>query len=196
MASTEHPTFPIFFKLQMPSQDLQYYWDYLKCHQQQFLECLLHFSVWFKPNPKFELGDVDKIHADAGSAFKSAEFTSDCEQHGIKITFAAPRHQEMNGICERSWQNIRNIAFAFMVHARVGYEYLTFALEHAWKVHACLPIKNVLSENNLTSPYELFFNKKHCVSRFRVLFCPCVVNIDQRNDLELGTQLNRRNNPE
>ena len=64
-------------------------------------ECLLHYSVWFKPNPEFEIGDVDKVHADAGSAFKSAEFTSDCEQYGIKITFAAPRHQEMNGICER-----------------------------------------------------------------------------------------------
>ena len=141
-------------------------------------------------NPKFELGDVDKIHADAGSAFKSAEFTSDCEQHGIKITFAAPCHQEINGICEQSWQSIRDIAFAFMVHARVGYEYLTFALEHAWKVHACLPIKNVLTENNLTSPYKLFFNKKPRINQLRVLFCPCVVNIDQRNDLELGTQLN------
>ena len=67
-------------------------------------DCLLHYSVWFKPKPHFELGDVDKVHADAGSAFKSAEFVSDCEQHGIQITFAAPCHQEMNGICERSWQ--------------------------------------------------------------------------------------------
>ena len=159
-------------------------------------ECLLHYSVWFKPNPNFELGEVEKVHADAGSAFKSAEFTSDCEQHGIKITFAAPQHQEMNGICERSWQSIRNIAFAFLVHARVGYEYLTFALEHAWKVHACLPIKNVSLNGTPISPYELFFNKKPRIHRFRVLFCPCVVNVDQRTDLALGTQLNRQNSSE
>ena len=25
-------------------------------------ECLLHYSVWFKPNPTFELGDVDTVH--------------------------------------------------------------------------------------------------------------------------------------
>ena len=80
-------------------------------------ECLLHYAIWFKPNPNFHIEDVDKIHTDAGSAFKSAEFISDCEQHGIKVTFAAPRHQEMNGICERTWANIRNIPFSFLVHA-------------------------------------------------------------------------------
>ena len=42
------------------------------------------------------LGDVDKIHTDAGSAFMSTEFIHDYEQHGIRVTFAAPRHQEMN----------------------------------------------------------------------------------------------------
>ena len=57
----------------------------------------LHYAIWFKPNPSFEIGDVNKVHTDAGSAFKSAESISDCEQHGIKVTFAAPRHQEMNG---------------------------------------------------------------------------------------------------
>ena len=67
-------------------------------------ECLLHYAVSFKPNPTFEIGDVNKVHTDTGSAFKSAEFIS--EQHGIKVTFAAPCHQEMNGICERAWQSI------------------------------------------------------------------------------------------
>ena len=107
------------------------------------LECLLHYAIWFKPNPSFEIGDVHKVHTDAASAFKSAEFISDCEQHGIKVTFAAPRHQEKNGFCERAWQSIRNIAFASLVHAHVGYEYLSFAFEHAWKIHACLPIKHL-----------------------------------------------------
>ena len=123
-------------------------------------DCLLHYAVWFKPSPTFEIGNVNQVHADAGNAFKSAEFISDCEQHGIKVTFAPPRHQEMNGICERAWQSIRNIAFASLVHARVGYEYLSFALEHAWKIHACLPIKNLLKNDIPISPYEYFFDKK------------------------------------
>ena len=77
--------------------------------------------------------DVQQIHTDAGSAFKSDEFTQDCEEYGIKVTFASPRHQEMNGICKCAWANIRNIAFSFLVHARVGFEYYALALEHAWK---------------------------------------------------------------
>ena len=42
-------------------------------------ECLLHYAIRFKPNPSFEIGDMNKVHTDAGSAFKSAEFISDCE---------------------------------------------------------------------------------------------------------------------
>ena len=91
-------------------------------------ECPLHYALWFKPNSTFEIGDVNKVHTDAGSTFRSAEFICDCEQHGIKVTFAAPCHQEINGICERAWQSIRNIAFAFLVHTCVGYEYLSFTL--------------------------------------------------------------------
>ena len=60
-------------------------------------ECLLHYAIC----PAFHIEDVDKIHTNAGSAFKSAEFISHCEQHVIKVTFAAPRHQETNGICEQ-----------------------------------------------------------------------------------------------
>ena len=46
------------------------------------------------------------------------------------------------------------------------------------------------------SPYELFFGTKARICRYRVLFCPCVVNVDQRQDMDIGTQLNCRNNPE
>ena len=80
---------------------------------------------------------------DAGTAFKSDEFVSDCEQHGIKVTFAALHHQEMNGMCECAWASVCNIAYAFLVHACVSFEYYSLALEQAWKVHACLPCDNV-----------------------------------------------------
>ena len=68
----------------------------------------------------------------------------------------------------RAWQSIRNIAFASLVHARVGYEYLSFAFEHAWKIHACLPIKNLQKDGVPVSPYELFLvqNLAFVVSEF------------------------------
>ena len=102
----------------------------------------------------------------------------------------------MNGICEHAWQSICNIAFTFLVHAPVSYEYLSFAFEHAWKVHTSLPIKNLLKNDTLVSPYEYFFGQKPHICRFRVLYCPCAVNIDQQHDVVEGIQLNHRNNHE
>ena len=135
-----------------------------KVDSHSVFSCLSHYATYFKPNPKFEVfTNIDQVHADAGSAFTSKEFIQDCESHGIQVSFAAPRHQEMNGICERTWANIRNIAFSFLVHARVGFEFYALALEHAWKVHACLPIKNLTKDGKSISPYEYFYGVKPCI---------------------------------
>ena len=123
-------------------------------------------------------------------------FISDCEQYDIKVTFAAPRHQEMNGICERAWATVRNIAFSFLVHARIVFEFFPLALEHAWKVHACLPIKDVQVNDQPITPFEYFFQAKPTLSRFKVLFCPCSVNIGPTKDKKTKQILNRKNNPE
>ena len=87
-------TFHIFFRSLMPTPVLQFYLDCLKSQQ---LLSLNVFAIWFKQNPTFEIGDVEIIHIDADSAFKSAEFISDYE-HGVRVTFTVPHHQEMNGI--------------------------------------------------------------------------------------------------
>ena len=85
--------------------------------------CLRDYAQWFKPNPTFNASRAIRAHADFGSAFTSKELKHDCAQYNIIVTTAAPRHQEMNGICERSWATIRDMAFSFLVHGRVGYEY-------------------------------------------------------------------------
>ena len=148
-------------------------WSLCSLSCSNIFECSLHYAIWFKPNPSFEIRDINKIHTDIGSAFKSAEFISDYEQHGIKVTFATPRHQEMNGICERAWASKCDIAFSSLVHARIGYEYYSFELEHAWKVHACLPIKSLLKNDVPINPYKCFFGTKprHC--RFGVFLSLC-----------------------
>lgn len=128
--------------------------------------CLHDYSLWFKANPEFNAYGITQVHGDFDTVFKSEEFRTDCQEHNMKVTTAAPRHQEMNGICERQWANIRNIAFSFLVHARVGMEYFDLALEHAWKVHAVLPIKNLTHGSNIISPYEYFFGSKPCIRKF------------------------------
>ena len=158
--------------------------------------CLHDYSLWFKANPEFNAYGITQVHGDFDTVFKSEEFRTDCKEHNMKVTTAAPRHQEMNGICERQWANIRNIAFSFLVHARVGMEYFDLALEHAWKIHAVLPIKNLTHGTNIISPYEYFFGQKPCIRKFRVPFCPCVMNTGPQTDRISGKVTSRSNHPE
>ena len=75
-------------------------------------------------------------------------------------------------------------------------EYFDLALEHAWKVHACLPIKNLSKGGRAISPYECFFGVKPCIKKLRVLFCPCVMNTGPHEDKLYGGTTTRKNSPE
>jgi hypothetical protein len=72
-----------------------------------------------EPRPPGEINGhhLQHIRADAGAQFTSAEFIQACHDEGINISLAAPKHQEMNGICERTWQSLRNLAFSSMNYA-------------------------------------------------------------------------------
>ena len=92
---------------------------------------LCNYAQWFRPNPTFNASRVIHVHSDFGSAFTSKDLEDDCAQYNIIIITAAPCHQEMNGICERTWSLLWNIAFSFLVHARLGLEFFDRAIEHA-----------------------------------------------------------------
>jgi hypothetical protein len=116
-------------------------------------------------------------------------------KHRIKGTFAAPRHQEQNGICERAWQTIREIAFKMMVHAHVPDEFYDFALEHAWKIFNCLPIRDLQLNGKPCTPLEAYTGNKPHLERLRVMFCPVVIGMGAANQGR-GPIKERRNCPE
>jgi transposase InsO family protein len=66
-----------------------------------------------EPNAfKLDVSPLLRLHTDAGSQFDSPKFRTGClDTAGINITLAAPKHQEQNGLCERTWQSIRNTLF-------------------------------------------------------------------------------------
>ena len=149
-------------------------------------------------NPEYSLSRLQHIRADAGSQFASAEFQTACSAQGIKVTLAAPKHQEMNGLCERTWQTIRNIAFAFMSHARVSMDFFDCALEHAWKVYNVLPVKGLCQNGLPTTPYFLHYGRKPNLRHFRTMFCPVVYKVHERTQ-KVGKDTNRfnqKNNPQ
>jgi hypothetical protein len=109
-----------------------------------------------------------------------AEFIQACHDEGINISLAAPKHQEMNGICERTWQSFRNLAFSSMNYTRVGEEFGGMAFENAWKVFSVIPIKGLCKKCNVTTPYELFYGIKPSIRKFRTMFFPCVYKVYMR----------------
>jgi hypothetical protein len=66
---------------------------------------------------------------------------------------------------------MREIAFKMMVHAHVPDKFYDFALEHAWKIFNCLPIRDL----QLCTPLESYTGNKPHLARFSVLFCSCAV---------------------
>ena len=105
------------------------------------------------------------------------EFKEECQTCGVRLTLAAPEHQEMSGKVEVTWITLLTIAHSIMVHAIVSEVYIHFALmytiDHIFPV---LPIKDLINEDgDPTTPFKLSTGTKPSVSYLCVLFCPCFV---------------------
>ena len=89
---------------------------------------------------------LEKISADAGTQFTSAEFKQECQTRGVHLTLAAPEHQEMNGQVEVTWRKMCTIAHSLMVHVRVSEAYIQFSLMHTTDhIFLVLPIKDMIN---------------------------------------------------
>ena len=69
---------------------------------------------------------MDRIQNCAGTQFTSKEFQEDLSVHGVRLSLAAPDHQEMNGQVEVIWRILQAIAHSIIVHAQVYDEYIQF----------------------------------------------------------------------
>jgi transposase InsO family protein len=146
------------------------------------IKALQAWATQFGPSVTFNLHSIKHIHGNYDSSFTSKDFMDACNNAGIKVTFAAPRHQEQNGIFEQTWQSIRYIAMGDLNHARMGMEFFYFALENAWKVFAVLPQKALTTaDGRVQCPLGVYRPDQPVkVGRFRVLFCPVLVTIGPR----------------
>jgi hypothetical protein len=113
------------------------------------------------------------IHTDAGSAFTSTKFISECTSLGIKVEAAAPEHQEMNSICKAKWREVHNTAIILLNNARLGGAFFHHA--HAYAIHIInvCPAKNVIDQDgNPTTPYQYSYQRKPSITNFQVFGCP------------------------
>jgi transposase InsO family protein len=141
--------------------------------------CRVHFCYSIRPSQLYNLSKLEQVHGDFDTSFRSNEFTQLAAKANIRLSFAAPRHQEQNGLCEANWRNIRDLAYALMNHAHMNMTFFHCALEHAWKVHSVLPHKALTKEDGTVQcPLGVHFGKPVRISDFRILFCPVVMTYD------------------
>jgi transposase InsO family protein len=64
------------------------------------------WATCYGPSATFNISQLNRIHGDYDTVFRSEEIIQLARQSNINISYAAPRHQEQNGICEASWKNV------------------------------------------------------------------------------------------
>ena len=117
--------------------------------------------------------NVRFIRTDAGTAFTSDDFVKECVDLNIKIEAAAPKHQEMNGICESKWKQVHSLANTLLTNARLGGAFFHFAHAYAVQITNIMPAKNIVNTENIpTTPYQLCYGRKPRIRNFRTFGCP------------------------
>ncbi|KAI2491247.1 NB-ARC domain [Fragilaria crotonensis] len=134
---------------------------------------LIALKQWLTDTELLGTQSVRFIRTDAGSAFTSTKFISECTSLGIKVEAAAPEHQEMNGICEAKWREVHNTANILLNNARLGGAFFHHAHAYAVQILNVCPAKNVIDQDgNPTTPYQYSFQRKPSIANFRVFGCP------------------------
>ena len=147
-----------------------------KITTEEVMEELDMFQSIFGKIDEFGCWYLEIISADAGTQFTSTEFKDECQTCGVRLTLAAPEHQEMNGQVEVTWRTLRTVAHALMVHDRVPEVYIHFELMYTTdKIFPVLPIKDIINEyGDPTTPQKNGNRyKTFSVSFMRVILSMC-----------------------
>ena len=108
--------------------------------------------------------EISYIRTDDGTNFMSQEFQQYCQDNKIKITFADPKHQEMNAYSENTWNQTGIMARSMMVHSDLSLHFLYEARRYAVEILNILPAKGIQYEdNNPTTTYYLVNHYKPLV---------------------------------
>ena len=98
--------------------------------------------------------EIKYLRGDADSSFRSAQFLTFAEDSRIKVSFAAPHHQEMNSIAETTWRTIDQMARTMRIHARLGNHFFYHSCRYASYALNRLCPKGLQDENGTpTTPF-------------------------------------------
>ena len=94
---TSHTTFSNFLLIVDAYSKTPKLYDMEKITTEELMDKLDMFQSGFGKIDQFNWWDLERISADAGTQFISTGFKEECQTCGVRLTLAAPEHQEMNG---------------------------------------------------------------------------------------------------
>ena len=114
---------------------------------------------------------IKRLRSDNGGEFTSAEFAEFCVLRGIQQEFTAPHSPSQNGVAERSWRTIFDMARSSMIAANLS---KPFWAEAALNAVYCL---NRIPTRTLEgmSPWEKWHGSRPRLHHLRVFGCTAYV---------------------
>jgi deoxyuridine 5'-triphosphate nucleotidohydrolase len=88
--------------------------------------------------------------------------------HKVQVESAPPYRQSQNGLVERHWQTLVNMARNWLTSSQLPSTYWYFAVKRACEVSNIMPTQ---INSTLTTPYELVYNRKVDYRCLIPIFC-------------------------
>ena len=122
-------------------------------------------------------GRVRELRADNGGEFISGELKAYCAQRRILQTFGGPYTPEQNGIAERSWRTVVEMARTMRLYAALPLDMWGEALNTAVYILNRLPCKALpVLDGKAQTPYFALLGRHANLSHLRVWGCRAFVH--------------------
>ena len=86
------------------------------------------FQARFLKVDEFCFQGLKQIQTDSGINFTSKDFKQVISVREVRLTLAAPYHQEINDQVEVIWRTLRTVVHSTMLYAQIFDKYIHFSL--------------------------------------------------------------------
>ena len=114
---------------------------------------------------------IKSIISDHGGEFQNALFETYYEENGISHNFSAPRTQQQNGVVERKYRSLEELARTMLNENNLPKYFWADAVSTTCYVLNRVLIRPILK----LTPYELFKGRNTTISHLKIFGCKCFV---------------------
>jgi len=117
------------------------------------------------------------LRSDNGGEYTSHSFETFCLDKGIRQDLTVPHTPEQNGVAERSWRTLDEMARCMRHHANLTEEFWSYAITTAAYIrNRCLTNAHDLN----TTPYEMFYGEKPSFEAMKVFGCTAYMHLNEQ----------------